>query len=64
MTENERIKRNARYEDYKLAYAALMLCYPFGEENLSGEEWKKIEFGNGRYEISNYGRVRSFFAEK
>ena len=61
MTNNQRIKRNKRYEKYRLLYSAIMLCYPFTVEDLEGEIWKKIEFGNGRYEISNYGRVKSFF---
>ena len=28
------------------------------------EEWKKIEYGEGRYEISNLGRVRSIYLTK
>lgn len=59
MTENERTRRNERYADYKLAYAALMLCYPFGLENLDGEEWRDVAGYEGRYQISNYGRVKS-----
>ena len=64
MTEKKRIRRNELYEDYKLAYVALMLFYPFGLEDLDGEVWKKIGFGGGNYEISNYGRVKSFHKGK
>ena len=49
-----------RYEDYKLACAALMLCYPFGIEDIEGEIWRDIEGFEGHYQISNYGRVKSF----
>ena len=51
---------NLHYEDYKLAYAALMLCYPLGLENIEGEIWKSIPYGNGCYEVSTCGRVKSF----
>ena len=60
MTEKERTRRNELYEEYKSAYAALMLFYPFTLENLDGEVWATLAFGNGKYEISNYGRVKSF----
>lgn len=60
MTENERTRRNERYADYKLAYAALMLCYPFGLENLDGEQWRDVAGYEGLYKVSNYGRVKSF----
>ena len=60
MTDKERARRNERYADYKLAYAALMLCYPFGLENLDGEQWRDVAGYEGRYQISNYGRVKSF----
>lgn len=53
-------KEKERYADYKLAYAALMLCYPFGLEDLDGEEWRDIAGYEGYYKISNYGRVKSF----
>ena len=56
MTDYER----KRYEDAKLAYAALMLCYPFELEDIEGEIWRDIEGFEGHYQISNYGRVKSF----
>lgn len=60
MTDKEKIRHKERYENYKLAYAALMLCYPFGLEDIDGEEWRDIEGFEGIYQISNYGRVKSF----
>ena len=33
--------------------------YTFGIENLDGEIWKDIDGYEGRYQISNYGRVKS-----
>ena len=60
MTEKERMRHNERYADYKLAYAALMLCYPFELENFDGEQWRDVAGYEGRYQISNYGRVKSF----
>ena len=56
MTEAEKI----RYERYRLAYAALMLCYPFGLEDLDGEIWAWIAGYEGDYQESNYGRTKSF----
>ena len=54
MTEAER-KNNARE-----AYNALMKWYPFTLEDLDGEQWRDIEGYEGRYQVSNYGRVKSF----
>lgn len=59
MNEKDRFKRAERYEEYKLAYVALISVYPFELENLDGELWKKIPYGCGHYEISTYGRVKS-----
>ena len=30
-----------KHEEAKPAYEALLSCYPFGLENLDGEEWKQ-----------------------
>lgn len=60
MTEKERVKRKERYADYKLAYAAFISCYPFGLEDIDGEEWRDIKDYEGKYQISNYGRFKSF----
>ena len=56
MTDYER----KRYEDFKLAYAALMLCYPFELDDLEGEIWRDIKSFEGHYQISNYGRTKTF----
>ena len=60
MTEAERAWSKARYEEYKKAYAALMLYYPFTLENLPGEIWKDIPDYDGDYQESNFGRTKSF----
>jgi len=60
MTEAERAWSKARYEEYKKAYAALMLYYPFTLENLPGEMWKDIPDYDGDYQESNFGRTKSF----
>lgn len=43
-------------KDAKLAYVALMKCYPLTLDDLPDELWKEF---NG-YQISTYGRVKSF----
>lgn len=60
MKEQEKIRREEYYENAKLAYAALMLFYPFNIEDLEGEIWKWIKNYEGLYQISNYGRIKSF----
>ena len=59
MTEADR----RRKEDAKPAYAALMKFYPFTLENLDGEVWRPI-VGYKNYQISNFGRVKSFKQDK
>ena len=60
MTKEQKREYNRRkHEEAKLAYAAFMTYYPLTLENLDGEEWKPIEGFEG-YEISNFGRVKSF----
>ena len=49
-----------KHEDAKPAYHALMSCYPFTLDDLDGEQWKDIAGYNGDYQISTYGRVKSF----
>ena len=48
-----------RHEEAKPAYEALMSCYPLTLDDLDGEEWKDIEGYDG-YQVSNYGRIKSF----
>ncbi len=40
MTKKEWMRR--RYEKFKPAYDALIKCYPFGLDDLPGEEWLPI----------------------
>ena len=60
MDEKEREYRKKRKRIAKLAYEALMKCYPLDLTNLAGEIWKWIENYEGMYQISNYGRIKSF----
>lgn len=46
-------------EKAKLAHEALMKFYPLTLEDLPGELWKLIPDCD-KYQISNYGRVKSF----
>lgn len=60
MTEKQKARRKERYAEYLKAYAAFIVVYPFTLENLKGEKWKKIPYNEKYYQISNYGRVKSF----
>ena len=47
-------------EEAKLAYSALMKCYPFTTDDLDGEEWREYpNYGGGDYRISTFGRIKS-----
>lgn len=46
-------------KDYRAAYNAFMKCYPFTLADIEGEEWRNIE-GYDDYQVSNFGRVKSF----
>ena len=46
-----------RREESRKAYAALMKFYPFGLDDLDGEEWREFD---DNYHVSNFGRVKSF----
>lgn len=61
MTKKEWMRR--RYEKFKPAYDALIKCYPFGLDDLPGEEWLPIPNWEGYHE-SNYGRTKSFHKGK
>lgn len=66
MTDKEKRKAwfKKRSEEAKLAYAALMLFYPFFLEDLPCEKWKWINGYKEHYQISNFGRVKSFQKNK
>lgn len=44
----------------RAAYEALMKFYPLTLEDLGGELWKWIPSYEGRYQVSTFGRVKSF----
>lgn len=52
------------YEDAKLAYDALMKFYPLTLDDLPGEEWLPVPKWEERYQVSNFGRVKSFYKGK
>lgn len=47
-------------EKYLPAFLAFIALYPFGLEDLPGEIWKWITNYEELYQISNFGRVKSF----
>ncbi|MBR4153365.1 MAG: HNH endonuclease [Selenomonadaceae bacterium] len=54
-------QRDRRYlEKAQPAYDALMKVYPLTLENLDGEEWRPIVGYEQLYQVSNFGRVKSF----
>lgn len=53
-----------RNEDAKQAHAALMKFYPLDLEDLDGEVWKPIPDFEELYQVSNFGRVKSFWHGK
>ena len=53
-----------RYIQQCKDFAELMKHYPFTTETLAGEEWRDIEGTDGKYQISNYGRVKSFIHKR
>ena len=59
MSERDKARRDERYEDYKLAYAAFIAVYPFSLDNIEGELWADIPCDPEFYKISTYGRVKS-----
>lgn len=53
-----------RYAEARKRYAALMDHYPFNLEDLCGENWRVIKNHNALYQVSNFGRVKSFQCKK
>lgn len=49
-----------RYKETRKAHAALMKFYPFTLVDLEGEKWRDFPCYNGDYQISTFGRVKSF----
>ena len=61
MTDRERELYETKY---KPAYAALMKVYPFTPDDLGGEQWKDVVGYEGLYQVSTFGRVKSFKQNK
>ena len=62
--EKQREYFRRKYEEAKPAYEALMTCYPFTLDDLPGEIWKDIDGYSGVYQISTFGRVKSFWGKE
>ena len=59
--EKEKARREFLYRTkYLPAYLAFIILYPFGVEDLEGEVWRWIKGYENLYQISNFGRVKSF----
>lgn len=55
---------DAHSVNFREAYEELMKVYPFTLENLPNEIWQNIEGYDGIYQVSTYGRVKSFCVGK
>lgn len=51
--------KQERKADALAAYNAFIECYPFTANDHIGEQWRPIEGFSG-YQVSNFGRVKSF----
>ena len=54
----EQIRR--RQAEVKKAFIALMKFYPLTLDNLDGEIWRDIAGYEGHYQVSTFGRIKSF----
>ena len=61
--EKQREYARRKYEEALPAYHALMKYYPLTLDNLDGEVWKEID-GFDKYQVSNYGRIKSFWGKE
>ena len=59
MTNKEYQKHRYKTKYYP-DYVAFMKFYPLTLDNLDGEEWRPISDYEELYQVSNYGRVKSF----
>ena len=59
--EKRREYDRRRREDAKLAYAAFIEFYPLSLDDLPDEQWRPI---TDKYQVSNYGRVKSFWGKE
>ena len=61
MRDKDKVRAEFMYRTKWLpAYLAFIALYPFGLEDLTGEIWRWIEGYENLYQISNFGRVKSF----
>ena len=63
MTDKGKVKARVEKlyrEKYLPMYLLFISLYPFGLEDLEGEIWRWISGFEGLYQISNFGRVKSF----
>ena len=58
--EKRREYYRRKHEEAELAYAAFISYYPLTLDNLPDEVWKDIDGYGGEYQISTFGRVKSF----
>lgn len=61
MTAEEKAAKRA---EIKLKYQEFMKCYPLDTKSLADEIWADITGYEGEYQISSYGRVKSFYLGK
>lgn len=50
-----------RKDEYRKAYDALKKFYPLTLDDLDDEEWRDVVGYEGHYQVSNFGRVKSFW---
>lgn len=55
-----RERHRRRRADAKKAFVALMKVYPLTLDNLDGEIWRDIAGYDGDYQVSTFGRIKSF----
>lgn len=52
--------RKERYQKQREAFTEFLKWYPFTLDDLDGEQWADITGYDGLYQISTFGRVKSF----
>ncbi|MBQ4495039.1 MAG: HNH endonuclease [Selenomonadaceae bacterium] len=57
-------KQRERYQKARRDFAEFIKLYPFEIEDLSGEQWKPIPNYAGLYQVSTFGRVKSYKTDK
>ena len=61
MTDKEKTRRDFLYHTKRIpTYLLFIVLYPFCLEDLVGEIWKDIVGYEGLYQVSNFGRIKSF----